>query len=173
MSRQLVDISGIPLPPDRTASSSLDRILSVPPVRDVPNEQAIEFTMTGFAQLAAGGATFITLTDPQTGQPFSTAVPALYRGVFNSMLIYCPDMVAAPAPYLFAQLTIAGQLANAWGFVPVYPRNGVASLAFDMKTDLAPNAKIGLAAENTDPVNAHFIGIYLYGWFWPNDLSQG
>jgi hypothetical protein len=173
MTTGLVDLTGAYIPPDRTKTAEgVDRIIAVPPVRDVPNTDAIEFILTGFANLAAGGAAFITLTDPQTGNPFAAAVPPLFRGVVTSILLYCPDMVPAAAPYLFAQVTLNNQLIPAWGFIPIYPRAGVAALSFTTKFDLAPNMPIGLAGKNTDAANTHFLGVYLYGWFWAKDLIQ-
>lgn len=174
MGNQLTDLTGLAIPPDRTSTAQgIDRILSIPPVRDVPNEQAVEFTMSAFSNLAAAGTTFIPLTDPSTGAAFVGQIPQVYRGRFAALLLYCPDMVAAAAPYLTFQLTINGQLANAWGQVPIYPRTGIASLSFEMFTDLPPNAKVQLFARNTDPANTHFLGVYLYGWLWPKDLQQG
>lgn len=167
------DISGRPLPTSSSSSLGVSRVLAVPPVRQAPNEQSTEFLLTGYAQLGAGGANFLTLTDPSTGADFSALVDQAYKGIIDSILLYCPDMVAAAAPYLFAQLTIGGQLAPAWGFIPIYPRAGVASLAFDTVIDLAPAKQLGLFGKNTDAVNAHFLAVYLHGWYWPKDLQEG
>jgi hypothetical protein len=82
-------------------------------------------------------------------------------------------MVAGAVTYLFASLTINQQPANAWGFVPIYPRSGVASLAFDAVVQLEPRAVLGLLGENTDAVNTHLLAIYLHGWFWPADIQEG
>jgi hypothetical protein len=165
------DISGTVIPTRQRGT--IDRVVAVPPVRDVPNEQATEFILTGYGNLAAGGVAFVALTDPSTGNPFAARVDPKLRGRVDALLLYCPDMVAAAAPYLFAQLTLGGQLANAWGFVPIYPRNGVASLSFSTVIDLAPNVQIGLLGENTDAVNTHFLAVYLHGWYWPADLQEG
>jgi hypothetical protein len=154
-------------------ADGVSRVLAVPPVRDVPNEQAIEFLLSAYGDLAAGGSAFLSLTDPQTGNPFAGQVDPQYRGRIDSMLVYCPDMVADTAPYLFASLTIAGQIANAWGFIPVYPRSGVASLTFPTVIDLPPGTQIGIFGKNTDAANTHFLAVYLHGWYWPKDIVEG
>ncbi len=171
MPKPLVDISGRAIP-TRQDKSLLERTIAVPPVRDVPNEQSQEFLMSAFALLPLGGAAFVQLTDPTTGNPFAPQVSALYKGRIDQIMIFCPDMVIAAAPYLFVRMTIGNQLANAWGFVPVWPRAGICSLAFDTWVDLGPDQIITLAGENTDAANNHFLGVYLHGWFWPKDIVE-
>lgn len=167
------DLSGRAIPASANgARSALERVIAVPPVRDVPNEQSQEFILSAYGNLASGGAAFVALTDPTTAAAFAGQIPDQYRARIDALLLYCPDMVADVAPYLFAQLTINGQLANAWGNIPIYPRAGVASLAFDTVIDLSPNALIGILAKNTDAVNTHFLGVYLHGWLWPKDLVE-
>lgn len=167
------DISGRTIPARTRTNAGVARTIAVPPVRDVPNENATELLWSGYSSLAAGGAAYVQLTDPQSGAAFSRTLNSRNRGRLSSMLVYCPDMVTAAAPYLFLQLQIIGQPANAWSFVPVYPRTGVASLTFPMATDLPPGANLKLFAENTDAANTHFFAVYLYGWYWPKDLVQG
>ncbi|MEP6494490.1 MAG: hypothetical protein ABJF01_17530 [bacterium] len=167
------DLSGRPIPGSSGGTGPLSRMVAVPPVRQVPNEVATEFLLTAYANLAAGGATFVPLTDPSTAAAFGPSIPDRSRARIDALTLYCPDMIAAAAPYLFASLAIGQQLASAWGFIPIYPRNGVASIAFDTVIDVAPGQRLGLSAENTDPANTHFLAVYLHGWFWPSDYVDG
>lgn len=170
--KPLRDISGRVIPAPAT-KSAVEHVLAVPPVRNVPNEQAIEFIVSGFTTLAIGAVTFGTLTDPQTSAAFAVKLPDNFVGRIDSIFVFCPDMVPATAPYLFWQLLINAQPANAWSSVPVYPRAGVASLTFDAVVDLPANALLQLFAKNTDAANTHFIAIYLHGWYWGVDVVQG
>lgn len=169
------DLSGVPIPSRRRGNTAagVDRVVAIPPIRDAPNEDAVEFLFSAYATLAAGGAAFVSLTDPQTGANFAQQVPPLSKGRLDSVIVWCPDMVAAAAPYLTAQLMLDGQPAPAWGFVPVYPRSGVASLSFDAEMDLPPGGILGLNGRNTDAVSTHLLVVYLHGWFWSKDLVEG
>jgi hypothetical protein len=174
----LTDLSGRSIPSPSALSNGngggngggdLSRVVAIPPVRQTPNEVAQEFLFSGFANLAAGGVAFVQLTDPVTGLAFAERIPDQSKGRLDSLMIFCPDMVAAATPYLFVQLVLNAQPASAWGFIPVFPRAGVASIEFDTMIDLTPNVVLGLFAENVDAVNTHFVAVYLHGWIWPKD----
>jgi hypothetical protein len=170
----LTDLSGRKLPPmGARDAAGVQRVLAVPPVRDMPNEASQELLMTGYSNLAAAGAAFVQLTDPITAAAFADQISAQYMARIDSILFYCPDMVAAVAPYLSAAVRINGQPASAWGNVPLYPRAGVLSLSFETYMVLAPQQTVTLWAMNTDPANTHFFAMYLRGWTWPKDTPEG
>lgn len=180
------DISGrlIPLPnagggtataATATPSSfaSPTRLVAVPSIRERPNESSQELLVQAYGNLAAGGAAFVALTNAVVASPASFTVPPDSRARIDSMLVFCPDMVSALAPYLFARLVIGGDPAPAWGNVAVFPRSGVAAVEFDLSLFLSPGQKLELFAMNTDLVNTHFVGLYLRGWQWPKDYVDG
>lgn len=165
------DVSGRTIPTRGTSGGGAARYVAIPPVDEVPNELAVEFMYSGYASLAAGGVSFVQLTDPQTNAPFARKIDQRNRARLASLFVYCPDMVAAVAPYLTVSLLLSGAPANAWSYVPIYPRAGAAQVTFSMETRVAPGMTLQLWAENTD-ANTHFLAVYLYGWYWAKDMVQ-
>lgn len=174
MTAPLTDPSGRIIRPDRAAgsSSAIDRVIAVPPVRQFPTEQSTELLWTAYKNLPAAGAAFVPLTDPVTGNDFNQMIGAANRGRIDAMLISCYDMVTAANPYLFFKLRVKGQDANAWGYIPVYPRSGTAQLSIEPAIDLDPATPVQLLAMNTDPANSHHVAWYLHGWQWAKSLVQ-
>lgn len=175
------DISGRPLPSSSNgggsnsaaAFASPARTVSVPLIRLTPNEISQELVVSGFKSLPAATAAFTVLTDASTGLDMAQRTQQQSKARIESILIFCPDLIADVAPYLFVQLEIGGQPANAWGNIPVFPRAGAASIDFDTAIYLAPDQPFRILARNTDAANAHFVGVYLRGWFWPKDYIDG
>lgn len=172
----LHDLAGNPIAPTSqgaTAGTS-PRVLSVPLVRDEPNEQSVEFLYTGYRALAADTLAPTTLFGfTNSSGVFGEVIPPQFQARIRSIFIECPDMVAAAVPYLFLSLTINGAPVNAWGQIPIFPMDGLVKITFDdLNIDVAAGQTIGLTATNGDLVNSHFVGVYLHGWQYPKGMVQ-
>lgn len=168
MTTPLVDVSGNAIP-TRQEHSEIQRVLSIPPVRNVPNPNATEFLWSGYISIPPGGAP-VVLNDG-LGGIFQPVVPNGFRGRIDYFIVNCPDLVAATNPYILWRLQFNQTPVNAWGTVALMPDIGSRSNVFAATVDIPPNTTASLLALNQD-VAAHFLSIFIHGWTWPTDLLE-
>jgi hypothetical protein len=140
-------------------------------MRERPSEIAQEFLFPCWANLPAGAAPddFEVLADPIEITRSLPVIPALFRAIADSLIVFCPDMVSAIGPYLFVRVEVNQTPVPGWSNIPIFPRDGAASVSFDTSIDLEPQSQVVIRANNQDAVNTHFVGCYLHGWMWPRD----
>lgn len=164
----ITDIGGRAIPRDVGGlGSSLPPTLALPPSYQAPDLKSTEFLYTGFI-VAAIASGFTTMTDGVGGvAAFTNVIDQNQLGRLANIFLYCPDMTAAAAPYLFARLLVNNQPANAWGTIPFAPRTGIASISFDANMSIPPGAALTMQVRNDDLGASHFVFTYLYGWSYP------
>lgn len=163
----VTDLSARPIPRDTAGlGSSLPPTLALPPTYQSPDLKSTEFLYSAFI-VAGIASNYTDMTDSVSLAVFSAQIDQNQQGRLANIFLYCPDMVAASAPYLFARLQVNGQPANAWGTIPFAPRTGIASISFDANMSLQANVKITMQIKNADAGATHFVFTYLYGWTYP------
>jgi hypothetical protein len=175
MTQALTDLSGNVLPAHAT-STQVQRVLAVPPIRNVPNRAATEFFFSAFSYCPVNSTS--AMTDPINGalglNGTMPTIPDRFRGRIDQFQVFCPDLVLATFPYLFWHLFLNQTPANVWGNMPVYPTNGAPTLTpFPAVLDLPPNTTLTMTALNNDTVNQHLLSVFVHGWMWPIDTAEG
>lgn len=163
----ITDLSARPIPRDSAGlGSNLPPTLALQPTYQAPDTKSTEFLYSAYI-VAAVASGYTNMLDAVSNAAFAATVDANQAGKLANIFLYCPDMVAASAPYLFARLLVNQQPANAWGTVPFAPRTGIASISFDANMLLQPNVTLTMQIRNDDPGATHFVFTYLYGWTYP------
>jgi hypothetical protein len=162
------DIGGRPIP--RGQQRGYPGTLAVPPIFHAANEQATEVLLSAYANVPANGASAFGFAG---GGGLSYTLDQQYVGRIDSVTLFCPDMVTAAAPYLTFHLFVNSLPIEGWSNVYVFPRAGVASVSLDSLIRLPAGGVLQPTINNDDPINAHFVGLYLHGWLWAKDMVQG